>query len=175
MNIQDLMIKPNFISKQNKVDELIREMQDLKIHLAIVSDEYGGTSGIVTMEDALEELVGEIYDETDEYDETEDPEKIISVGDNKYRVSAEMELNYLFDELNIDNYPDTKYSSIGGFVYKLCEDISSEGQKIEYLTSSLDGRIHYKLIFTIEKMTTRRIKLLTIEVIIIDEEQEGTE
>ena len=175
MDIRELMIKPNFISKQNKVDELIKEMQELKIHLAIVSDEYGGTSGIVTMEDALEELVGEIYDETDEYDETEDPEKIISVSENKYRISAEMEINYLFDELNIDNYPDTKYSSIGGFVYKLFEDISSEGQKVEYLTSSLDGQTQFKLIFTIEKMSSRRIKVLTVEVFIIDEEQEVTE
>ena len=168
-NIKDIMIKPYYISKLTKVDELIREMQEMKIHLAIVSDEYGGTSGIVTMEDALEELVGEIYDETDEDIAADDPVRIEKIGENKYRVSAEMELEHLLDEFNIGDYPEIGYTSVGGFVYKLINDLSHEGQQVKYklsqLTDSDNNEVEYFLLFTIDKICNRRIKELTAELI----------
>ena len=77
-NILELITRPLYVSKTMKVDDLIRRMQIEKKHFAIVSDEYGGTSGIVTMEDALEEIVGEIYDEHDESDDNTD---IIKISD----------------------------------------------------------------------------------------------
>lgn len=169
LNLKNLMIKPNYISTSTKVDELIREMQKLKIHLAIVSDEYGGTSGLVTLEDALEQLVGEIYDESDEYNAEEDPEILNKINDSKFRISAEMELEYLFDELDLDFHPETRFSSVGSFVYKLLDDLSHEGQQVKYkLPSSTDDEgnfVENSLIFTIEKIYARRIKTLTVEII----------
>lgn len=171
ISLNDIIIKPNFISTLTKVDELIRDMQELKYHLAIVTDEYGGTSGIVTMEDALEVLVGEIYDESDEYNESEDPEKLNKIGENKYRISADMDLEYLFDELELtpSPAPESRYSSVGGFVYKLIDDLSHEGQQVSYPINSIgddsDENFEYSLLFTIEKIYNRRIKTITIELI----------
>lgn len=171
IELKKLINKPNFISTLTKVDELIRDMQELKYHLAIVTDEYGGTSGIVTMEDALEVLVGEIYDESDEYNESEDPEKINKIGDNKYRISADMDLEYLFDELELmpSPAPESRYSSVGGFVYKIIDDLSHEGQKVSYPIKSIgddnDENYNYSLLFTIEKISNRRIKTITIELV----------
>lgn len=170
INIRDLMSKPYFVSETTKVDDLIREMQNQKLHFAIVSDEYGGTSGIVTMEDALEELVGEIYDESDEYDEEEDPEKFVELGENKYLISAEMEVEYLFDTLKLGKEPDTRYSSVGGFVYELCSELPSEGMQQVYRTvyeeEDIENPVHieYDVIFTIHKVVNRRIKNIIVEV-----------
>lgn len=166
IKIQNLITKPYFVSKTTKVDDLIKEMQLLKKHFAIVSDEYGGTSGIVTMEDALEELVGEIYDE---YDEVEDQD-IVKIDDSKYLVSTEMDLDELFDVLNLGEAPMTKYSSVGGFVYELCEGLPIEGKSIHisslYENYDLENpiTINYDLEFVIKKVENRRIR--SIELII---------
>ena len=98
VNIKALMQEPIFVTKTTRVDDLIKEMQEAKKHFAIVSDEYGGTSGIVTMEDALEELVGEIYDE---YDKDEDDYEINKIGENLYEMSSEVEMEELFEYLDI--------------------------------------------------------------------------
>lgn len=104
------MTKPFFVSESTKVSDLIKEMQLLKKHFAVVSDEYGGTSGIVTMEDALEELVGEIYDEYDEEEEV----GITEISENRYAVSVDMEIEELFSALDLGDAPETKYASVGG-------------------------------------------------------------
>lgn len=170
INIKNLISKPFFVSETTKVDVLIQEMQQMKKHFAIVSDEYGGTSGIVTMEDALEELVGEIYDESDEYDETDDPENIIDIDTNKYLISAEMELEYLFEELKLGNLPETRYNSVGGFIYELSKDIPFEGMQISvnsvYEEEDLENPVYieYQLNFTIHEMDNRRIKSLIVDI-----------
>jgi len=178
INIRSLMSKPYYVSETTRVDDLIREMQRMKKHFAIVSDEYGGTSGIVTMEDALEELVGEIYDESDEYDETDDPEKFIELEENKYLISAEMEVEYLFDKLKLGKEPDTRYSSVGGFVYELCSELPYEGMQQVYHTvyeeEDIENPVHieYDVIFTIDKVTNRRIKSIIVEVKKVEPEKE---
>lgn len=170
INIRKLISKPYYVSKTKKVDDLIREMQQLKKHFAIVSDEYGGTSGIVTMEDALEELVGEIYDESDEYVEEEDAEKIVKLDENKYLISADMELEYLFDELNLGKEPETRFASVGGFVYELSEEMPISGNfvtiKSVYEEEDIENPIYkeYEIKFTIDKVQNRRIKTLIIEI-----------
>ena len=117
LNIRKIMSSPYFVSKETKVDDLIKEMQEVKKHFAIVLDEYGGTSGIVTMEDALEELVGEIYDEYDDAPELDF--EINKLTDNKYQINPEMEIEDLFEELNLGKTPDTSYHNVGGLVYEL--------------------------------------------------------
>ena len=171
INIRTLLSQPYFVSESTKVNELIREMQRRKTHFAIVSDEYGGTSGIVTMEDALEELVGEIYDEFDEVDNME----LTKVDQNRYLVSPDMEVDELFDELNLGEVPETKYSTVGGFVYSLCEGLPVEGQIVHYNTvvESQDEDERYltqfELEFTVKKVENRRIRAIELNVKKIEE------
>ena len=172
LNIKDLISKPYYVSKATKVDDLIKEMQIIKKHFAIVSDEYGGTSGIVTMEDALEELVGEIYDE---YDEIENVE-LEELEPNHYLISTEMDLDDLFDKLNLGEVPETKYASVGGFVYELCDGLPTEGQEISYESIyenySLEKPVvfTYNLTFIIKRVENRRIKSIELIVVIKNEE-----
>jgi len=165
INVKDLIQAPLYVTKATKVDDLIREMQEVKKHFAIVSDEYGGTSGIVTMEDALEELVGEIYDE---FDKEEDDYAINEIAENLYEMSSEVEIDELFEYLDIGSIPPTTYATIGGFVYDLMEGLPNVGSEIT--TQSLktiyqDEKVLdliYKLTFTITEVENRRIRRLTL-------------
>lgn len=168
IDLYKLMSAPYFVSKSTRVDDLIREMQKLKKHFAVVSDEYGGTSGIVTMEDALEELVGEIYDEYD--DDEEDSQIIKSIQENEYLLNSEMEIDFLFETLNLGTIPDTSYATVGGLVYELCEALPEEGDEVHYHTSYEEHDlekpvyIEYDLVFTITKVESRRIREVKLKV-----------
>ena len=166
VNIKELLSSPYYVSETTKVNELIKEMQRQKRHFAIVSDEYGGTSGIVTMEDALEELVGEIYDE---YDEEEEHLAIVELGDNNYLIPPDMDLEEMFDALKLGPIPESKYVTVGGFVYSLCEGLPVEGQVVNYnLTKDHQDEeerylVHYKLDFLIKKVENRRIRSIELK------------
>lgn len=171
VDLSKIISEPYYVSKKTKVNDLIKDMQRTKKHLAIVSDEYGGTSGIVTMEDALEELVGEIYDE---YDEVAD--LIISqIDDNRYNLSANMELEELFEKLKLGETPISNYSTVGGFVYELCEDLPIEGKTIHYTSvyEEIDMEnpveIKYDLEFTVKKVENRRIRSVELKIARISE------
>ena len=178
ININKLISKPFFVSKATKVSDLIREMQKEKKHFAIVVDEYGGTDGIVTLEDALEELVGEIYDE---YDEVEAVPEIKKVDDNRYLISSDMELEEVFEQLELGPTPECIYSNIAGFVYDLCEDVPEEGMSVQidstYEINDIENPIlkKYKLTFTIKKVVDKRIKLVELLVTEIVDEDENNE
>ena len=168
VNLRKIMSSPYFVSKTTKVDDLIKEMQEVKKHFAIVLDEYGGTSGIVTMEDALEELVGEIYDEYDDIPELNFEFK--QINDNLYQINPEMSTEDLFDELDLGKAPETSYPTIGGLVYELCEEPPFKGKVVKYNTTfdnnDLDNPIvkHYELNFKIDRVIKRRIKSLILEI-----------
>ncbi len=130
-DIKTILCTIIYFSENIKVDDIIRSMQKAKKHMAVVSDEYGGTSGIVCMEDALEEMVGEIYDE---HDDATDEEYFAKVEENTYVVDADYELEKLFDILKINKMPDTEYNTVGGFVYELSESIAEENKEYYYTT-----------------------------------------
>lgn len=165
VNIRKLLSTPLYVSKSTKVDDLLRKMQKEKTHFAIVSDEYGGTSGVVTMEDALEELVGEIYDE---YDDVEEIERITKIDENKYLLSSDMEVEELYEELKLGIPPYSKYSNIGGMLYEASEVTPYEGMKLffdaEYEEESIENPVHifYRLEYTIKKVENRRIRLVEL-------------
>lgn len=167
LKIRDLMVEPLFVSKQMKVDDLIKIMQDEKKHFAIVSDEYGGTSGVVTMEDALEELVGEIYDEYD-YDEV-DP-FLEETSENHYYLSADLDLKELYQELDVGQPPTGKYSTVGSFIYELFEGLPKVGDKVEVTSTKTifddNEFIDYKylLTFTLKAVENRRIRELDLAI-----------
>lgn len=177
--LETLVTEPLYVSKTMKVDDLIRLMQKEKKHFAIVSDEYGGTSGIVTMEDALEELVGEIYDE---HDDTVQDEEIVKIEENIYEVSAEMPVEDLFEILELGKAPDSSYTSVGGFLYSLAEDVPSEGEELEWHTT-IDRNLEddfaeeypITLKFTILSVIERRIMRTKLEIIEDEKEQEEKE
>lgn len=176
IKIESLVKEPLYVSKTMKVNDLIRLMQKEKKHFAIVSDEYGGTSGIVTMEDALEEIVGEIYDE---HDDTIIEEDIVKIDDSTFEISAEVILEDLFDTLELGKTPESSYTNVGGFLYSLAEDVPSEGEVLEWNTT-VDRNLEddfaeeypITLRFTILSVVDRRIIRTKLE--IIDEGLEET-
>lgn len=167
IDIKKIMQEPLKVTKAMKVDELIQTMQKTKKHLAIVIDEFGGTSGIVTMEDALEEMVGEIYDE---HDEAEDA-PVIKLDENKYRVDADISVEDLFDYLHIEHLPETTYPSVGGMIYELADEVPKKGLtvKITAIDDVLNEKNEYismiaDLTFVVDEVEDNRIKkvILTI-------------
>ena len=166
IELEKMLSEPYYVSKTTKVNDLIKELQRLQKHFAIVVDDYGGTSGIVTMEDALEEIVGEIYDEYDDVEE----EDLVKIDEGKYHVKPEMDLEELFEVLELGDAPESQFSSVGGFVYGLCEGMPYEGQIVSYkhhveiITETEEKEIVYLLSFTISKFTNRRIRDLVLEI-----------
>ena len=148
--IADVMRDPMYVSYTMRVSDLLTRLQLEKQHLAIVADEYGGTAGLVTMEDVLEEVVGEIYDEHDEQEQL-----VVKKSDTLYEVKAEIELDELFDIMDIDlDIPEDAYS-LGSWMYSKIEDIPEIGDMYQY----------HNLIFTIIEVEDRRIIRVKIEVV----------
>ena len=129
----DTLRKPYFVPRNKNVGELLRDLKAKKSHLAIVTDEYGGTAGIITIEDILEEIVGEIMDEHDH----EQP--LLSVIDqDSILVDARLEVEKLEEHFNI-KLPEGEFESVGGFVIHILGKIPKIGEKIVF--ESLDMTI----------------------------------
>ena len=166
-DLKKLITKPLKVTKTMKVDELMRVMQKEKKHIAIVYDEYGGTSGLVTMEDALEEMVGEIYDEHDDFEDN----PITELAENKFRVDPDISVEDLFEYLKIEHLPETSYPSVGGIIYELSETLPEKGTtvKVTAVDDVLNEKNEYvsmiaDLTFTVEKVEDNRIQKVLLEV-----------
>ena len=126
------LIRPvKFVSAAMKVDALIQELQLSKTHLAIVSGEYGDVLGLVTMEDALEELVGEIYDEHDVPGDNDI--QFEQQEDGSYIVDAEIYVEDLFERLHLGDVPEDVPSKVSGWLFAKCESLPEVGFTINYL------------------------------------------
>ncbi len=122
------LLRPAYLVPETvPADVLFRNMQKQKVHMAIVVDEYGGMSGIVTMEDLIEEIVGNIYDEFDPAEENE----IVSIGDNLWRCDGSIELETLADALEIELPLDEEYDTLGGMVFSCFNTIPKDGSTPE--------------------------------------------
>ncbi len=146
-----LMRPPMFVPLGKKLDDLLQDFQRRKTHVAIVVDEYGGTAGLVTLEDVLKEVVGDFRDE---HDEDEGPEYEI-LGAGRYRIDARMNLDDINDLLDLDL--DTEsfgFETLGGLIFHLAGDIPSEGDVVAY------GR----LTLTVEAVESNRIRLVQVSV-----------
>jgi CBS domain containing-hemolysin-like protein len=115
-----------FVPETKKIDELLHEFQEKRTHLAIVVDEYGGTSGMVTLEDVLEEIVGEIEDEYDKSEPLFEP-----LADGSYRVAGKIDIDDLNDEMNLQ-LPTENSDTLGGFLFELVGRVPSQGEMVEY-------------------------------------------
>lgn len=138
--------EPMFVPESKKLIELLREMQERKSHMAIVIDEYGGTAGLVTMEDVLEEIVGEI---SDEYDR-EEP-LFVELDDKTLRVDARVSIDELNERLGTE-LPNTEWDSVGGLVGGMLGRVASDGDKVR-----LDP-----IEFEVEKTKGRRIRKVLV-------------
>ncbi|MGD2109031.1 MAG: hemolysin family protein [Phycisphaerae bacterium] len=128
VDVTQLMRKALFIPESKLVRDLLREFQATKVHMAIVLDEYGGTAGLVTIEDILEELVGDI---SDEYDPTA-PVELKRIDPYTVEVDARMRIDDLNDELDIALPEDEDYETIGGFVFSRLGKIPAVGERCEH-------------------------------------------
>ena len=177
--IKSLLRPVKYVSTSMKVNDLIHELQKTKMHMAIVSGEYGEVVGLVTMEDALEELVGEIYDE---HDESQDEMLIQKVGESEYLVNANIYIEDLFDDLELGKVPETQYSKLSGWLYGSCEDIPEEGYNFTYISKYIAKNdeedyeeVTKRLTFVVTKVEDRRILEAKLFVEVVEEDDEDEE
>ncbi len=155
-HIRDIMTPPIFILASKKIDELLRLLQKNKSHVAVVLDEYGGTYGLVTMEDILEELVGDIWDEHDEV-----TENYRSVGENKFRVNCAMTVDDFCAQFDIEI--ETETISLSGWVTEQLAKIPDVGDSFDYLNLS------------IRVIDTESHRVSEVEVVVNDTDKENEE
>ncbi|MCU1451287.1 MAG: hypothetical protein JWP02_3457 [Acidimicrobiales bacterium] len=141
LEVRNLVRDAHFTPETKPVADLMREMQLGKFHMAVVVDEYGGTAGLVTLEDLIEELIGEIVDEYDVEEPTIEP---LPNGD--IRVNARMPIDEVNDLVHAD-LPEGDWDTVGGFLYSLLGHVPTEGESAEYDSHRL----------TAEKVQGRRI------------------
>jgi putative hemolysin len=145
----DKLLRPiEFTPEQKKVDELLHDMRTKKVHMMIVVDEYGGTAGLVTLEDLLEEIVGEIRDE---YDSAEEDQLVI-LNDHEARVDAGFPLEELNSRLGLAIEESGDYDSVGGYVHSVLGKIATAGDSFK------GGRARW----TVEKVIGRRIETIRL-------------
>ena len=126
-NIASLIVSPTFVPGSMGISEILDSMQSTKNHIVIVKDEYGGTDGVLTMEDILEELVGDMWDEMDEVKE---PYK--KLKRNLYEIDGNMNIDDFFDLVDVSGPQEQDYESVGGFVIDLLERFAKPGDKVNY-------------------------------------------
>ena len=160
-DIRELMMKPCKLHKTMKLPAALNKLREMKMHLAIVIDEFGGTLGVVTMEDILEELVGDIWDDTDVI-----VTECVATGENTFEVSGDMNIDDCFDELEFHKPEDfaCEYSTMGGWAIEMLEADPHVGDSFAYCN----------LHIVVAQMEEERVTRLTVLVTpIADEEEEA--
>ncbi len=129
LNIKNILKKPYFVPSTKRIDDLLREFQVNRIHLALVVDEYGSIDGLITLEDILEEIVGEIRDEYDK----EEEEDIRQIGENQYIVKGRLNIDDFCDYFNMEKTENMEqYETISGLLYDLADKIPDVGEEYIY-------------------------------------------
>jgi CBS domain containing-hemolysin-like protein len=146
MPLPDVVRGAHFVPESKKAADLLKEMRQETFHIALVYDEYGSTSGLVTLEDLIEELVGEIADEYDR-----DEPEMESMGNGCYRVSGKVSVDEVNELLDVE-LPDEEWDTVGGLVLDLFGHIPDQGQEIRF----------QGLVFEVEQVTGRRISKVLI-------------
>lgn len=163
-NIKEIIREPYFVLESLRIDHLLKDMQKNKVHLAIAIDEYGGTDGIVTMEDILEEIVGNIFDE---YDDPEmDKEDIEQINENSYLMAGTTDLDEVEELLKVD-FPTEDYDTLSGFIIGQLGYIPEPEEK---------PSIYYEnFLFEVEEINERRIVKVRVSEIEEEIQEEGQE
>lgn len=147
-SLDEIIRKPHFVIGSVKISHLLKELQKSKVHLAVVLDEYGGTAGIISIEDILEEIVGEIWDEHDEN------EQLIEVlEDGKLRLDGRISVEEFCESINV-TIPDTSSNTLGGWISDTLGYLPKKGETIVYENMRI----------SIEEVRNRRIQKATVEI-----------
>lgn len=163
-NLVSLLREPSFIPGTKKIDTMLREFQRARSHMAVVLDEYGGVAGLLTMEDILEEIVGDIYDEYDA-DETIETE-VEETEQGTFLLDAMMDINDFCEEFNIIKTPEMKkYETLAGLIYDLAGKVPEVGDS--YL---FDGKVFNVL--EVEDRKICKIEMRTMNETTLADEQE---
>ena len=155
-SLDEIMQTPVFVTPSMKISDLLSKLQQEKSHIAVVMDEYGGTLGIVTMEDILEELVGEIWDEHDEV-----IEEFTKLDDGSYKIICSADLDEMFELFEIEGESDS--NTVSGWVMDELGKIPEEGDEFDY------GNLHV----TVTETDNQRV--IAINVRVMPEEGETDE
>ncbi len=147
-HLVNLIKKPLFVPETKLINELLREFQEKKVHLAIVVDEYGGTSGLITLEDIIEEVLGDIWDEFDKAENN-----IVKLDNNSFIALGKTKLDDLNEQLNSKIEIADDYDTLGGFIFNKAGNIPKEGFYFE------DGNFK----FTVKEVQKKRVKKVIIE------------
>jgi len=153
LDISEIIRRAYFVPESMKLDALLRELKKRRVHIAVAVDEYGGVSGIVSLEDVIEEIVGDIQDEFDN-----EEEEILKVDDHSWLCDARVDLEDLNSELNAD-LPEDDFDTLGGFVFDMFGKIPVRFEKVSF--GSLD--------FIIQQMEGHKIKTVKIVRLILSE------
>ncbi len=138
INTENIIRKPFFVPESKKLDSLLREMKRRRVHIAVAVDEYGGVSGIVCMEDIIEEILGDIQDEFDN-----EKEEVLEIGEGIYLVDARVNIEDLNEELKSE-IPDDDFDTLGGYVFDLFGKIPVKYEKVsrndmDFIIQEMDG------------------------------------
>ncbi|GAB6138331.1 hemolysin family protein [Halanaerobaculum tunisiense] len=156
LNIQKIMRPAYYVPETKKVDNLLSELKKEKIHMAIILDEYGGTAGLVTIEDLLEEIVGDIQDEYDE------EEKLIKmIEEDELLVDGRVDIDEINQVLGA-NLPEEDYETISGFILSMLGYVPEAGEKIEFEDLTIE----------VEKVVQRRISQVKIKSFVTETESD---
>ncbi len=158
-SLEALLRDPYFVPEAKKIDQLLAEMQNRHVHMAIVVDEYGGVAGLVTLEDIIEEIFGEIQDE---YDAEELTYQILPGGE--YLFSGRVDLDD-FNEIMDTKLPVEEADTLGGFLYMRFGHVPTSGESVQE-----DG-----LILTVEQVSSRRIRKVSVRKFSGDEDAQPSE
>ena len=142
IDLQKMLAPAHFIYKSMRLSDILNDFRNDKLHIAIVTDEYGGVLGIVTMEDLLEEIVGDIWDEDEEEERS-----YTKLKDGRYLVSGDMDLEELFEMLDVALDEEIESISVGGFITEQLGSIPKKGDVVEY----------EDVLFTVKRTKNRRI------------------
>lgn len=145
--LQDVIRPVHFVPESKKISQLLRELQQNKAHLAIVIDEFGGTEGLITMEDIIEEIVGEIHDEYDEVSKANEPAK-----DGSVLVDAHLSISDFNAQFNAEIPESPDYDTLAGFLQKTTGRLPDINEEIRFLD----------LVFVIAAKTARRIRQVRV-------------
>ena len=151
IDILSLCYKPLVIPRNHQILDVLSEFKTSKIHIAIVKDEYGGTEGILTMEDILEEIVGDIFDESDEVE----PE-YNEIGNGEYIIDGNMNIDDFFELIGFEGEFNTDYSTVGGFCQEILDRFAKQGDEFDF------DRYHI-IVLAADEFTVEKIKVIDKE------------
>jgi len=149
ISIRSICRKAYFIPETKTTADLLKEFKMRRVHMAVAVDEYGGTSGIITIEDILEEIVGEIQDEHDPVEQS----GISRLDDGSYIFDARSHIEDVEDELNVQ-LPRGEYDTLGGFLSHLMGHVPAQGEQGRYET----------MLFTVEEADARKVSTIRVSI-----------